>query len=255
MKWWRTEWKYWYSTSGIKLVSSPLPPPLACTTKIHLPGWKKNKHRLQFVLIVITSMRLIVLRLAGSSTAQSDGGKVKQLVMVWVLASRLLEILSRSLIVLCPVASETTGEIFVDVHRTQSPFLRGGSSSCGVSASGDQQRSEFGGLLRFVVSLISSVLSEDHPWLPQDDRLSYRESLRDSGVSRTWGRLGDSASSGRSLRSSSPASRLISGTLGVRFFPLRFIPVCAGTGKLPGSTIRLEDGPLDFMPWGGQSLG
>lgn len=27
MKWWRTEWKYWYSTSGIKLVSSPFPTP------------------------------------------------------------------------------------------------------------------------------------------------------------------------------------------------------------------------------------
>lgn len=80
------------------------------------------------------------------------------------------------------------------------------------------------------------------PWLPQDDRLSYRESLRDSGVSRTWGRLGDSASSGRSLSNSSPASRLISGTLGVRVFPLRLIPDWAGTGRLPGSTTRLEEG-------------
>lgn len=89
----------------------------------------------------------------------------------------------------------------------------------------------------------------DHPWLPQDDRLSYRESLSDSGVSRTWGRLGERASSGRSLSSSSPASRLISGTLGVRVFPLRLIPVWAGTGRLPGSTTRLEEGPPAFMLW------
>ena len=89
----------------------------------------------------------------------------------------------------------------------------------------------------------------DHPWLPQDDRLSYRESLSDSGVSRTWGRLGEMASSGRSLSSSSPGSRLISGTLGVRVFPLRLIPDWAGTGRLPGSTTRLEEGPPAFMPW------
>lgn len=88
-----------------------------------------------------------------------------------------------------------------------------------------------------------------HPWLPQDDRLSYRESLSDSGVSRTWGRLGESASSGRSRSSSSPASRLISGTLGVRVFPLRLMPDWAGTGRLPGSTTRLEEGPPAFMLW------
>lgn len=88
-----------------------------------------------------------------------------------------------------------------------------------------------------------------HPWLPQDDRLSYRESLRDSGVSGTWGRLGERASSGRSLSSSSPASLLISGTLGVRVFPLRIIPDWAGTGKLPGSLTRLEEGPPAFMLW------
>lgn len=88
-----------------------------------------------------------------------------------------------------------------------------------------------------------------HPWLPQDDRLSYRESLKDSGVSRTWGRLGDRVSSGRSLRSSSPASRLISGTLGARVFPLRLKPVGAGMGRLPGSTARLDEGPLAFRLW------
>lgn len=87
-----------------------------------------------------------------------------------------------------------------------------------------------------------------HPWLPQEDRLSYRESLRDSGVSRTWGRLGDSASSGRSLSSSRPASRFISGTLGVRVFPLRLPPEWAGMDRLPGSTTRLEDGAPAFTP-------
>lgn len=165
-----------------------------------------------------------------------------------------LKILRRHVII--PVAIEKHDEAtslpegFANVDRAVS-FLEGGSAA---SQYIQQTCSHSCRVLLCLYKIRLCLFSPlcpwlNHPWLPQDDRLSYRESLSDSGVSRTWGRLGDSASSGRSLKSSSPDSRLISGTLGARVFPLRLIPDWVGTGRLPGSTIRLEEGPLAFMLW------
>lgn len=235
---------YWYTESAIWTPWRLLD----CTEMTETKDGLNNYQEWQFlVLSVSLVMRFVVQYFHDERVrSQSDCEKVNNLLSFeWLLASCWVEIL-RSLSI---DPSSCDSETMMTQHHHQRILQNSFFSSMGGGGSAASQYRQQPGLLLDLDENWPVHSWLDHPWLPQDDKLSYRESLRDSGVSRTWGRLGERASSGRSLRSSSPASRLISGTLGVRVFPLRLTPVWTGTGRLPGSTTRLEEGPPAFKLW------
>lgn len=248
----RIEWMYWYSTVRHLLNPSPIfsdvrdeAPSTMRETKERSPN--DNWEWQLFVLLISLAMRFVVLYTWFKEKCPQSSLIVKKWTTYTIWVAFGFTFIGN------PEEINPSFQLQQLMRRHQF-FLRGCRRGAVFFSSAASQRSHRPGDASSPSSSSSSSLSSSrpwllHPWLPQDDRLSYRESLRDSGVSRTWGRLGDRASSGRSLSSSSPASRLISGTLGVRVFPRRLMPDWAGTGRLPGSTTRLEEGPLAFVLW------